>query len=324
MDPQENIRRLEAFVAQVTATRGQLAGFLSAAEAAAEGLSDQTASVEGRLEVAGQSVGALTQSLETHHQHVLTELSALSLAGAQVNEQAVGVARTRLQEVDAGFGRGLERSRDDLHRTAEELAQVSGHAGQAAETLDGQQAGHGARLQDAGVAMRSGVLQAGDQTHTAGTEMLASMEAARNYVGEGLEGYLGSAFSVFTGEMSERAQPVLADSLGEVGRTVLRCFDDLDALVEEAANRLTEETEPILRDLTGLLEDWKAEVRRRLDGSAQEALQPYAKEIERHIETVRKGQETASDAAQLVPHLAAARHVADRIQDMLDVMNPLG
>ena len=324
MDPQENIRRLEAFVEQVTATRGHLGGFLSAAEAAAEGLSDQTATVEARLEVAGQSVGALTQSLETHHQHVLTELSALSLAGSQVNEQAVGSARTRLQEVDAGFGRGLEHSRSDLHRTAGELAQVSGHAGQAAEALDGQQTGHGARLSDAGTAMRSGVLQAGDQTHTAGTEMLSSIEAARSYVMEGLDHYLGSAFTVFSGEMSERAQPALADSLGEVGRTILRCFDDLDAVVEEAANRLADETEPILRDLTGLLEDWKAEVRRRIEGSAQEALQPYHKEIERHLEAVRKGQETASDAAQLVPHLAAARHVADRIQDMLDVMNPFG
>jgi hypothetical protein len=321
---EDSVRRLEAFVAQVAAARRHLAAFFPAADAEAESVSDYTSHLEVRLELAGQTVASITQSLETHHQHALAELGALALAGLQVTEQAVGGARSRLENVDAGFGRGLDHTREDMNRTAGELTQISGQAGHAALELEEQHTQHGQGLDEVNSALRIGVLEAGEKTHAAGTESVGSLDAARNYVSEGLEAHLGSAFTVFLGELSERMQPLLADGLGDVGRTVLRCFDELDALVESATTRLADETEPVLRDLASLLEDWTREMGKRMDGSAQEAMRPYNVEVERHIEATRRGHEIATEVAQMVPHLAAARQVADRIQEMLDVMNPFG
>ena len=321
---EDSVRRLEAFVAQVAAVRRQLAAFFPAAEAEAEGVSDDTSHVEARLELAGQTVASITQSLETHHQHTLAELGALTLAGTQVAEQAVGGARSRLENVDAGFGRGLDHTREDMNRTAGELAQISGQAGHAAVELEEQHAQHGHGLEEANSALRLGVFEAGEKTHAAGTDSVGSLEAARNYVSEGLDPHLGSTFAAFLGELSERLQPLLADGLGDVGRTVLRCFDDLDALVESATSRLSEETEPVLREVASLLEDWTRDMGKRMDGSAQEAMRPYHAEVEHHVDATRRGHEIASEVAQIAPQLAQARQVADRIQELLDVMNPFG
>jgi hypothetical protein len=321
---EENILRLDAFVAEVSTTRRHLAAFLSASEGVADRLADQTALLEGRLEVVGQSVVSLTQSFETHHQHTLTELGALALAGTQVTEHAVGGARGRLEEMEGGFVRGLEHTREDLHRTGQQLAEVAGHAGHAAEELEERQSGHGQVLQEAGGALRSGVLEAGEQTHATGTDVLSTLDAARTHVTEGLEGYLAPSFATFLSDLSERLQPLLADALGEVSRTVLRCLDDLDGLVEASAGRLAEETEPALREVAGRLSDWTRDMSRRLEASGQEAVRPYTIEVERHVGVIRKGQETATELSHLAPHLATARHVADRLQDMMDLMNPFG
>jgi hypothetical protein len=320
----DSVQRLEAFVAQVAAARRHLAGFLAAGETEAEAVSDYASHSEVRLELVGQTVASITQSFETNHQHLLAELASLALAAHQVGEQAVGTARGRLEHVDAGFTRGLDHSRHDLGRVAGELNQISGQAGHAAAELEEQNVQHGHGLEDAHQALRLGLLEAGEKTNSAGSDIVGALEASRAYVSEGLQPHLGSTFDVFLGELVERLQPLLADGLGEVARTVLRCFDELDALVESATNRLAEETEPVLREVAGLLEDWTRLTGKRLEGSAQEALRPYNAEVERHIDATRRGQEIASDVAQLAPQLATARNVADRVQELLDVMNPFG
>ncbi|HEX6736798.1 MAG TPA: hypothetical protein VF310_00865, partial [Vicinamibacteria bacterium] len=321
---EDSVRRLESFVAQVAAARRHLAGFFPAAESEADSLAEQTGHVEARLELAAQTVGSMTQSVETHHQHALSELGSLALAGLQLNEQAVGAARSHLENLEAGLGRGVQHARDDMNRLVNELAQISGQAGSAAAELEEEQNQHGHGLEESHQSLRLGVIEAGEKTNSAGTESVGALEASRHYVNEGLEPHLGSTFHGFLGELSERLQPALADGLGEVGRTVLRSFDELDALVESATSRLADETEPVLRDLAGLLEDWTRDMGRRIDGSAQHALRPYDAEVERHLDANRKGHEIASEVAQLVPHLATARQVADRIQELLDVMNPFG
>ena len=321
---EENVLRLDAFVAEVSATRRHVASFLASGEALADRLADQVSLLEGRLEGVGQSMASLTQTFETHHQHTLTELGALAVAGTQVAEQAVGGARARLEDVEGGFVRGVGHTREDLHRTGQQMAETTTHAGHAAEELEERQSGHGHALQDAGTALRAGVLDAGEQTNAAGTEMVSALDAARTYVNEGLESYLGSSFAAFLSEITDRLQPLLADSLAELSRTVLRCLDDLDALVESAATRMADETEPALREVAGRLQDWTRDVERRLEASAQEAVRPYSGEIDRHLGVLRKGQEIATELSHLAPQLAAARNVADRLQDMMDMMNPFG
>lgn len=321
---EDNLLRLDAFLSQAQAARRQVAAFLAGGEESAGGLADHTASLEVRLQAVCQAVTALTQSFETHHQAVITELQALILAGTQVAEQAVGGTGTRLLDIEGGLERAVGHTREELHRVGGELAQASGHAANAAEELEETHAEHGHHVNDAGLALRAGVLEAGEHTHTRGTETLNALAGAQDYVAEGLEKYLASAFGIFIGELTEKTQPLLVDTLGEVGRTVLRCLDELDALVETVAGRLADETEPALRDTAGRLDDWKDDLRRRLEGSGQEAQRPYTLEVDRHVSMARKGQEVASDVAQMVPQLAAARQVAERVQDLLDVMNPFG
>lgn len=314
----DSVDRLEAFLALLTTTRGSVAAIQTAIDAENDALVDQVAAGVGRLQGFNQALTALSESFTTAQQDIAGELGTLAYAASIMAEQSLAEARSRLEDAEGRFAAGLEDTRESLDRAAAELAEQYAQAEATVAALEEQLASLQAGEEQAFAELDAGVEERRAVVGQASSDLDAALEGASVYLLEGLEDYLAAAFQALVGGLEYEEQPSLLEAFGDLGRNVMRSLDDCHSVLQSAGEDLIATTDPLLSDAASSAGDLLDKTQAQADRAAEWALQPLSEETTRNIVSMNHGLEITAALPEMVPQLAAARDVAEHVQQMMD------
>lgn len=318
------VANLTAFLEDVRLARQALAGSQASLDHRADALASEVASAQARLQTVTQTMAATLETFATLHLDTQGALAALAHAAGVLVERRLADASEALADARARFTTGQASTRDRLetadadweHEFTESQASIDALLAQGADLADETErtfAELDARLAATDERLRRTV-----------NEAAAAVDASADYLAQGLEPYLATAFVAYNDHLEREATPFVQDAFADASRGITRAFDDYDGVVESASQALVSSTEPLLDDATrGTLRQRDA-ARESFDRAQQDGLRPLSDESETSLAAVTRGHEIVQALPQLLPQLATARDVADRVQDLMDAFNPFG
>ena len=135
---------------------------------------------------------------------------------------------------------------------------------------------------------------------------------------------MAAAFAALDGHVEREALPFVVDAFADLTRSLMRSFDEYDALIESAAQDLMQATEPLLGDAGSETEGLRQSTQSQLHRCQRDGLEPLDNESDASIRAMTRGDEIAANLPPLLPQLATARDVAERVQELMDAFNPFG
>ena len=154
--------------------------------------------------------------------------------------------------------------------------------------------------------------------------MAAVVDASADYLAQGLEPYLAAAFVGYNDHLEREATPFVHDAFADASRGITRAFDDYDGVVESASQALEQTTGPLLAESSRGTLQLRDRAQQSLERAQQDGLHPLSEESDLSLRAVTRGDEIVQNLPQLLPQLATARDVADRVQELMDAFNPFG
>lgn len=319
----EGLGYLQDFVALLEDTRHGLAERQALMDARADALAEQAASSASRLQTFQEAVTGMAEAFATVSQAMASDLGHLARVSSELGEQLRGPASESLQDCQDRFTATTEGSRLALDRAATEIGDSFGEVEQAVEQGDERAAALGDE-EEAGFGELAAAVSEADSSYTQGDfELQGALEATTAYLLEGLEQYLATVFDALFDHLENELPPYVTGVLQELGRDAHRALDDYDGVVQAVSEEMSAEGEQVMGECVRALReahDDRLDDRRVSFGEMRALLQ----ETERSGSVVGHGAEVCSAYPPIVPQLAAAREVADRVQEMMDVFNPFG
>ena len=154
-------------------------------------------------------------------------------------------------------------------------------------------------------------------------DLQGALDTAASYLGDALEQYMATVFNGLYDHLQNELPVYITDLLQELGRTLHRTLDDYDGLVESVSGDMASENESQMKQCVRALHDALHD-REDDRGRSLEEMRALLEEAERSRSSAGSGSEICSGYPPIVPMLAMAKEVVDRVQEMMDVFNPFG
>jgi hypothetical protein len=318
------VARLEAFLGDVRHARQALGGSQAALDHRADALTSEVASTQARLLAITQAMAATLETFATLHLDTQGALTALAHAAGVVVERRLADAAEALSGARARFTAGQAATRDLLETADAEWEHEFTESQASIDALLAQSADLAAETERTFSELDARVAATDERLRRTVNEVAAVVDASADYLAQGLEPYLATAFVAYNDHLEREATPFVQDAFADVSRGITRAFDDYDGVVESASQSLMQATGPLLdASARGTLRQ-RDSAQQALDRAQEEGLHPLSEESEESLRAVTRGDEIVQNLPQLLPQLATARDVADRVQELMDAFNPFG
>ena len=319
-----NTASLEQLITLVTGTRAAVFTLQAEAEAESDALAERVTGDVARIQGFNDALTTLTEGLTTAQQDAANELGHLALAASTLAEQRFADLRERLDQSRAEFASGVAGTRDNLQGASAELEDEFADAEDTVSTLEEQLAVLGAEDESAFAALNSEVQNQSWDVDYVARDLDQVLESTSSYLLEGLESYLAQCFEALLSQLNDEAHPILVDMFSELNRSMTRCLDEFDTLVQSASDDLISVTEPALEEATRSAEDKRKDGEVQLGRSVSRSFEPFLDDVKKNISICEHGHDVVDNLGQMVPQLAAARDVVQQVQELMDVFNPFG
>jgi hypothetical protein len=130
-------------------------------------------------------------------------------------------------------------------------------------------------------------------------------------------------FGAFYDHLNGELPPYLTDLMQDLGRSLHRALDEYDGLVESVGAEMVAEGESLTKQCVRALNE-ALEEREDDRGRTLDEMRALLEEAERCRASAGRGSDICGAYPPIAPLLAAAREVAERVQEMMDVFNPFG
>jgi hypothetical protein len=318
------VERLQAFLEEVRQARHALVGAQAALDHRGDALTSEVASAESRLQAITQTMAATLETFSTLHLDTQGALAALAHAAAVVVEHRIGGAAGALSEARGRFASGQAATRDLLETADAEWEHEFTESQASIDALEAQSADLAAESDRTFSELDARLAATDERLRRTVNELAATVDASADYLAQGLEPYVAGAFVAYNDHLEREATPFVQDAFADTSRGIMRAFDDYDGVVESASQGLVQTTEPLLAESTRGALQLRDRAQQSLDRAQQDGLHPLAEESDSSLRAVTRGDEIVQNLPQLLPQLATAREVADRVQELSDVFNPFG
>jgi predicted nucleic acid-binding Zn-ribbon protein len=318
------VTRLSAFLEEVRVARQALSGSQASLDHRADALTSEVAGAETRLQGVSQTMAATLETFSTLHLDTQGALAALAHAAGVLVEQRLADASQALADVRARFATGQASTRDLLQTADAEWEQEFTESQASIDALLAQGADLADETERTFSELDTRLAATDERLRRTVNEAAAGVDASADYLAQGLEPYLTTAFVAYNDHLEREATPFVQDAFADASRGITRAFDDYDGVVESASQALVRSTEPLLDASTRATLRLRDATQESLDRAQQDGLHPLSEESENSLRAVTHGDEIVQNLPQLLPQLATARDVADRVQDMMDAFNPFG
>jgi hypothetical protein len=319
----EGLSHLESFVALLADTRRSLGERQAALDAGADSLAQQATSATARLQVFQEAVTALAESFATTSHATTADLSRLALTCNDLAEHLRGPDSDALRASEGRFTAAVEHARSTLEHDASRVAQSLADVEGAVDHGDATTATVLSDQEDGFSELAGAVAEADAAFSQADFDLQGVLDTTSSYIGEALEHYLVTVFNGFYDHLQNDLPPYFTDLFQDLGRALHRTLDEYDGQVETISGDMVSENESqagdAVRGLRSAHDDREDDRRTSLD-----EMRTLIEEVERCRSGAGRGAEICSGYPPIVPMLAMAREVADRVQEMMDVFNPFG
>ena len=320
----ESVGNLEAFLAEARQARQALGAAQAALDARSDGLTSEVTAHAGRLHAVAQGLTALLESFQALHGETQGTLAALGHASSRLAEERLGGVRSALGETRARFAAGQTHARELLEAADGEWEHEFSESQTSLDALDAQ-AGDLETESDHVFSELQGRIAATDASlRQTVNHVAAAVDASADYVTQGLEPYLAGAFSSLDSHVDREAMPFVVDAFADLTRSLTRSFDEYDGVIDSAAQDLAQTTEPLLAQAARGTEERHQRTQAQLARCGRDGLDPLDAEAEKSLGAMTHGEAIAANLPPLLPQLATARDVAERVQDLMDAFNPFG
>jgi Skp family chaperone for outer membrane proteins len=319
----EGLSNLEAFVALLTETRHVLGERQANLDARAEALGQQAAAAPARFAAFNDAVSGLAESFATTSQAASSDLARLALTCTELADQVRGAGAEALRASEARFVAAAEGARASLEQGAARITQGLDDIESAVDDGDEGTAAAVSDQEEGFVELVDTVAATDTSFSQADFDLQGVLEATAAYVGEGLEQYVVTVFSAFYEHLQNDLPRLLIDLFQDLGQTLHRTLDEYDGHVESVSDEMASENETQAARSVRTLRAAQEEREEDRERSLQE-MRALLEEAARCRASAGRGSEICNAYPPIVPLLAAAREVADRVQEMMDVFNPFG
>lgn len=318
------VARLEAFLEDVRLARHALGGSQAALDHRADALTSEVSSAQARLQAITHAMAATLETFATLHLDTQGALTALAHAAGVVVERRLADASAALADARGRFATGQTATRDRLETADAEWEHEFTESQASIDALLAQSADLAAESERTFSELDARVAATDERLRSTVNEVAGVVDASADYLAQGLEPYLATAFVAYNDHLEREATPFVQDAFADVSRGITRAFDDYDGAVETASRALVQTTEPLLDESSrGVLRE-RDRAQQALERTQQDGLHPLSTESDESLRAVNRGHEIVQNLPQLLPQLATARDVADRVQELMDTFNPFG
>jgi hypothetical protein len=318
------VARLEAFLEDVRLARHALGGSQAALDHRADALTSEVSSARARLQAITHAMAATLETFATLHLDTQGALTALAHTAGVVVERRLAGASEALADARGRFASGQTATRDRLETADAEWEHEFTESQASIDALLAQSADLAAESERTFSELDTRVAATDERLRSTVNEVAGAVDASADYLAQGLEPYLATAFVAYNDHLEREATPFVQDAFADVSRGITRAFDDYDGVVESASQALVQTTEPLFEESSrGVLRE-RDRAQRALERTQQDGLHPLATESDESLRAVNRGHEIVQNLPQLLPQLATARDVADRVQELMDTFNPFG
>jgi hypothetical protein len=319
----EGLSYLESFVGLLADTRRSLGDRQAALDAGADALAQQASSATARLQVFQEAVSGLAENFATTSQATTSDLSRLALTCSDLADHLRGPGSDALRASEGRFTAAIEHTQATLEQDATRVAQALAEVEGAVDHGDETTAGVLSDQEDGFSELAGAVAEADAAFSQADFDLQGVLDATSNYVGEALENYLVTVFNGFYDHLQNDLPPYFTDLFQDLTRNLHRALEDYDGQVESIGADMASENDSqsthTTRALHSGLDERDDDRRHSLD-----EMRALLDELERSRSAAGRGTEICGGYPPIVPMLAMAREVADRVQEMMDVFNPFG
>jgi hypothetical protein len=323
VEREQGLGHLQAFLNLLSDTRRTLGEQQGHLDVRSDGVAEQASATAGRLQAFHEVVTGLAESLATTSQAAAAELGRLGQLSLELGEQVRTSGAEALQASEGRFTAAVELSRGTLQKAVTDLGEALEEIEQAMEQGDAQAEALSSDGEEGFADLAAAVAEADTTFSQADFDLQGVLEATTGYVAVGLEQYLAAVFNSFFDHLENELPPYLTSLFQDLGRTIHRALDDYDAAVHDAAEQLVSDNEAHMGQCVAQLQDG-LEDRTREQRTSLDFLARLMEEAEKSHGAATKGSQIVGAYPPIVPQLAAAKEVAERVQEMMDVFNPFG
>jgi uncharacterized protein YukE len=317
----EGLSHMEAFVALLTDTRRALAERQHELDSHADTLSSQAQHAATRVQAFEENVSGLAETFAATAHTAAVELSRLAQVSGELAAHLRGEGADALHDSEERFTAGVEGARARLTQGADHLGTVLSEVQQHAERGEEHIGTLVAEQEEGFYDLVTTVAEADTNFSQSDFDLQGALHATTAYVGEGLEQYMAQVFNAFFDHLENQLPPFLNGLFQDLTRDLHRALDEYDSLVESLSGDLTHESETLLGDAVEKLK----EAHRDRDDESRHSLSvinDLHHETEHCASEMTRGAQICNNYPPIAPTLATAKEVADRVQDMMDMMNP--
>ena len=319
----EGISHLEGFLALLTETRHLLGERQAALDARADALGQQAASAHARLGSFGETVTGLAESFATTAHAAGADLARLAAVATELADHVRGAGAEALHASEARFLAAVQHAHESMEQGAAQLRESYSDIEEAVDRGVEHAAAAMSEHEEHFGDLVNTVAEA-DTTYSQGDfDLHGALDTTTGYLGEALEQYLATVFNGFYDHLASELPPYLTDLLQELARTLHRALDEYDSLVESVSSDMTSESEALAAQCVRSLNDAREE-REDDRGRSLDEMRSLLEEGELCHSSANRGSDVVGQYPPITPLLAAAREVAERVQEMMDVFNPFG
>jgi hypothetical protein len=320
----ESLGHLETFLGDVRQARQALGAAQAALDARSDGLTSEVTAHGGRLHAVAQGLTALLETFQGLHGETQGTLAALAHTADGLAETRLTAVRAALGDTRTRFAAGQGQARELMEAADSEWEHEFSESQASLDALDAQAGDMEAETDHVFTELDARVTATDASLRQTVNQVAAAADTSADYLAQGLEPYLAAAFAALDGHVEREALPFVVDAFADLTRSLMRSFDEYDALIESAAQELMQTTDPLLAETTRETEELQKGTQTQLQRCERDGLDPLDEESTKSIKAMARGEEIAANLPPLLPQLATARDVAERVHELLDVFNPFG
>jgi hypothetical protein len=320
----ESLGKLESFLGEARQARQALAAAQAALDARSDGLTAEVTAHAGRLQQVAQGLTALLETFQALHGETQGTLAALAHASSRLTETRLTAVRGALGATRTRFVAGQSQARELMETADSEWEHEFSEAQVSLDALEAQAGDMEAETDHVFSDLETRVHATDAALRETVNQVAAATDTSADYLAQGLEPYLAAAFATLDGHVEREALPFVVDAFADLTRSLTRSFDEYDTLIESAAQELMQTTDPLLAESAREAERLRQSTLSTLERCDRDGLEPLDDESEKSIRAMTRGETIAANLPPLLPQLATARDVAERVHELMDVFNPFG
>jgi len=316
------LESLEQFVGLLATVRAQLESAGERIAAESEALQGGGGEAESALGAFAETLAAGAERLSTlQHEgggalRALTEALTAGLGGVLLD------AEPRLSETSDQFGTEVELAREALERERAAWSEDFGELETTLESLEGELSALVISTEQAFTDLEGVLARTAESLSAASADAEVEAQALGDLAGRDLLNIVESGLRSLTLESADRLTPLEENPLGVLGRGLLaRLQESTEAGLVFGHNAIERSADL----LDGVAPHW-APAREAAASAADQAGAERAGELQEGLEelgsVLADGVDVTSGYAPLLPQLPPVRDAVEKINEMLDAMNP--